>query len=111
MSPKRFAGWEPATVTEYEYDDDGRLVRSVTTREIEWDDDERAWAIALIEYESDKCPGCGGQLEETTDPKTEGRWKVPYPTRCQRCTALASAQEKYRQTFHPQALLWTAELQ
>lgn len=108
MSPKRFAGWEPAEVTEFHYDRKGRLVRAVTRREVEWDDDERAWALALLEYEADKCPGCGGQLSQTTDPTTEGRWHVPPPTRCHRCTAIAAAQEPYRETKHPHALLWGA---
>ena len=46
---KRFTGWEPATV--YEYDDAGRLVASQP--EVEWDDTERAWMLALEEYRSD----------------------------------------------------------
>jgi hypothetical protein len=39
-------GWEPATITEYEYDDDGRLVRSITTREPEFSDEDVALLLA-----------------------------------------------------------------
>lgn len=84
-------------------------MRSVTRREVEWDDDERGWALALLEYEADQCPGCGGQMSETTDKTTEGRWRVPPPTRCHRCTAMAVAQDGYRNARQPQALFWTTE--
>lgn len=109
MSPKRLAGWEPASETTYEYDTRGRVSRAVTRREVEWDDAERGWAVALLEYEADICQGCGGRLSETTDPASEGHWHVPLPTRCHRCTSLAAAQEPYRETKHGGALLWSAE--
>lgn len=107
MSVKRLNGWEPTEVTTYEYDDAGRVTRTITRRESEWDESERQWALALLEFEASKCPGCGGVWEETTDPKSEGRWNVPPPVRCHRCTALAVAQhgEKYH---HASALFWQA---
>lgn len=108
ISLKRLNGWEPAEVTDHEYDEAGRLVRSTTRREVEWDADERAWALALIEYEASKCPGCGGQWSETTSPDAEYGWHVPPPIRCHKCTALAAAQEG-DERHHPQALFWTAE--
>lgn len=41
------SGWEPAEVTRYEYDEDGRLITSITEREPEWC---RADVEALIAY-------------------------------------------------------------
>lgn len=43
---RRLHGWEPAETTEYEYDESGRLLRSVTTREPEWTPDEVALFLA-----------------------------------------------------------------
>jgi len=93
----------------HEYDDAGRLIRSVTYTEPEWDDRERGWALALLDLEADTCPGCGGSITETTRPESEGHWHVPPPTRCHRCTALANAQQPYAEAKHPQALLWSAD--
>lgn len=59
-SPKAINGWTPTYVTDYEYDGDGRLVRSITRQvEPEWDDHSRALAEALERYDKDCCPGCG----------------------------------------------------
>jgi len=53
-------------VTEHEYDR-GRLVRSVTTRESEWTDQDRTEVLALAEYEASLCPcGCGHLYEDST---------------------------------------------
>lgn len=83
------------------------------TRESEWDDDARDWALALTEFENNRCPVCGGQREECSDPASEGRWTVPLPIRCHRATALAQKQGPYYTTApgqvgvaNPEALLW-----
>lgn len=104
-------GWEPIQVTLYEYNEQGLVTSSQTHREAEWDDQERALAAALLAYEADRCPGCGGYMHDTIDPETEGRWHVPEPTRCHRCTAIAVKQEGYKETPNPQALLWSASIQ
>jgi hypothetical protein len=112
VSVKRLNGWEPREVTEHEYDDAGRCVRSVTTREVEWDEDERAWALALLELEADACPGCHGRMSETTAPEAEGKYVSPAPTRCHMCTAISAAQSTYHDNpnvRHTSALLWSAE--
>ena len=83
----------------------------MTRRETEWDEDERLWALALLDYDADACPGCGGQMTETTSPDAEYGYRVPPPTRCHRCTALAIAHDRHRDAAHPQALLWIAERQ
>lgn len=58
ISEKRLLGWEPVEVQEHEYDDAGRLVRTVVTREAEWDDFERAKMQALADYNAGICE-CG----------------------------------------------------
>ncbi|MFD6770587.1 hypothetical protein ACFWC6_30690 [Micromonospora chalcea] len=102
-------GWEPAEFTEHEYDEQNRLVRSVTTREPEWDDEERGWMLALAVYRASLCPHCGRPLSVCTDPESEGRWVVPPPRRCFASTALRSAVPEYRDSPQPEALLLHAE--
>jgi hypothetical protein len=81
------------------------------TREAEWDDEQRDRAVALIAMEENRCPNCGGPINECTDPATEGLWKVPLPVRCHRATALAQAQEAYLEAnpTHPTAVLWSTQ--
>jgi len=71
MSEKRLLGWEPTEVHEHEYDAGGKLVRTIVTRETEWDDLERAKFEGLSIYESRLCE-CG--LHESvaqSDPDME----------------------------------------
>jgi hypothetical protein len=103
VSLKRFGGWEPETVTEYEYDGD-RLVRTVTrVTEPEWDPEQQAHMIALTVWQAGRCPGCGEQFAESTsslnDPDNRdgtGYYEVPPPTRCHACTAKHTAEEAFR---------------
>lgn len=82
-------------------------MRSTTTREPEWDDEERAKVLALLDYEGMQCPGCGGHLPETTDP--DSSYTTDLPHRCFRCDAIQKQQEKYKDTKRPSALaLWPA---
>jgi len=81
-------------------------VRSVTTREPEWSDEDVAWLLALAEYRDRRCPSCGGDLEECTAPEAEGGFEVPPPMRCHAKTALEIAQAEYTDTPQPGALLW-----
>lgn len=93
----------------YEYDESGRLVRSVTTTEPEWDEDEQNWMLALAECRDLTCSGCGGWLPETTTVEAE-RWTVPPPTRCGKCTAIGIAQDRHaedHQQLH--ATRWSAQ--
>lgn len=72
-----------------------------------WDDDDRAWVLALLEWESSRCPGCGGWLHETTDPATEGTWLADDPVRCFRCTALHGKQDNYKDhPYRSAQVLW-----
>jgi hypothetical protein len=95
VSRKRFLGWEPRTTTEHAYDEDGRLLRSVTTTEPEWDDTERAYAITLLDLEADLCNGCGQPLSETTLREAFDGYDVPDPHACQGCKALIAQQKEY----------------
>lgn len=92
-------GWEPTRVTEHEYDDAGRLVRSVETTEVEWDDEQRSWVQALKEVEAQSCSGCGGWLPHTTHIDSE--FETEHPWRCHRCEALEIRRENMRDARHP----------
>jgi hypothetical protein len=99
VSLRRFAdGWEPAEVTEYEYDDAGRLVRSVTRREPEWDEEQRAWMLALDECERLSCDGCGGWLPDTLR-RGPGEYVVPAPSHCAACAATAITAQDYHRDY------------
>lgn len=57
-------------MTTYFYDDDGRLVRSVTRQtEPEWDDAARNLAEGLARYDAELCPGCGIHPVIHDDPR------------------------------------------
>lgn len=75
------AGWEPATITEYEYDADGRLVRSITTREPEFSDDDVELLTAHLANARDT-GRYGESLSEATsdlaDPTIYGDTAVRY---------------------------------
>jgi len=51
-------GREPVEVTEHEYED-GLLVRSTTTREPEWTEQDMAEQLALVHYQTTLCECCG----------------------------------------------------
>jgi hypothetical protein len=101
VSLKRLNGWEPARVTEHEYDDAGRLFRSVERVEVEWDDTERAWMIALAELDGQSCSGCGGYLPETTHIDKSDGYVAEHPWRCHRCEALEIRRDQVRDKPHP----------
>lgn len=67
MSLRRFNGWEPEEV-HIHYDLDGKETgRTITTREPEWDDTQRAFALGLLDYEAQVCSNCGGHFSHTMD--------------------------------------------
>jgi len=98
---KRFHGWEPATV--HEYDDAGRLVRSKA--ESEWDEGEQTVMLALQAYRSALCPLCGGPISVCTAPENELKYKGGLPIRCHATTARDIAMEPYRDQPHSSALM------
>ena len=112
MSVKRLDGWAPASVTEYEYDDDGRLVRAVTEQEPEWDETERGWMVALTAYRMSVHDQCGTYLPDSTGPAAEGAYRAKLPIRCHACTARMDAVATHLKgphANHPEALLWQVE--
>lgn len=61
-----------------------------------------------MEYEGQKCPGCGGFLPETTDP--DQRYVAGLPHRCYRCDAVQKKQGEYRDQKNVEALqVWPVE--
>lgn len=92
------------SVTVYEYDDDGRLVQSVTTHDAEWADEDLGYAQAHRRNELGKCPGCGLPLAETTNADNEGAYEAPPPTRCHACTPLEFRKSEYLES--PPGLLF-----
>jgi hypothetical protein len=85
---KRFDGWEPLEESIPEYDGD-QLVRTVTRREPEWDEEERAWILALLTYRSQIHEACGHYLPDSAAPEAEGEYVAQLPIRCHACTARA----------------------
>lgn len=89
----------------YEHDADGRLVSS--RAEPEWDEDERAWMLALGEYRASLCPcGCGHPMRDTiSDERTGPKFHVPPPARCRARDALIQAQDAFKNP-RAEAVLW-----
>ena len=53
-----------------------------------WLDEDRDWALALHYIEADRCPDCGQQWGEATDPANEFKWRGEL-TKCHACAAAA----------------------
>ena len=100
-----FLGEPVHEVTEYEYDQAGRLTRSVTTRPSPWTDEDRGWLMALLAEEREVCPGCGQPLEVCRDPATAGSWS-PVTTTCEACRILDATRDNYAEGGRPQRGLY-----
>ena len=83
-------------------------MRTVVTREVEWDDDERANMQALVLFEADRCDGCGGSLTETTALKADEAGFDVHAIRCHACTAIAVRADN-TEARQPRALRYWAE--
>jgi hypothetical protein len=77
-------------------------VEAVTTREVEWDDEQQAMMLALAEYRDSVHEACGGYLPDTTAAEADGQYVADIPSRCHLCTARAIAAEPYFKDDHPQ---------
>lgn len=64
-----------------------------------WTDDDRQWALALLEYEADLCPGCGRSRTETTHPDADGGYEGT-AIRCHGCAAVARMSELHSKAPH-----------
>lgn len=65
--------------------------------------------LALAQWRDGLCPVCQRPLEECADPKADGGYSVPPPTRCHATTAVQAAAAKYQDSETPSALLFRAE--
>jgi hypothetical protein len=89
------------------------LVRSVTTREPEWTELDRAEVLALAEYRASLCPcGCGYLTSDTTSRWETGPEFDATHTTCRARAALVEAQnaeaERKRDTS---AWFWSISMQ
>ncbi|MFS3128672.1 hypothetical protein ACLM5J_09730 [Nocardioides sp. Bht2] len=88
ISDKRLLGWEPIEVHEHEYDEAGRMVRTVVTREAEWTDAERSKMLALAQFDREVCD-CGLHRSiADADPHLEMQERV--------CPVCAASAKNYR---------------
>lgn len=96
----------------YEYDDAGRVVRSVTTREAEWTEQDRAELLALAVYRAGLCPcGCGHRYADTTSPEATGPRFVASRVTCRARLTLLETQAAVttENSRHTGARLWRIE--
>lgn len=63
-------GWNPATVTQFRYDDTGRVVGMESYTESEWSPDQVALLLAARELRNERGPH-GFSMLEATDPKNQ----------------------------------------
>lgn len=84
------------------------MVRSVP--EAEWDEQQRAWMVALAQHEDSLCPNCGRPLSICTAESAEGNVEVPPPTRCHFTTRVMQARKAYEKSQYPQALMFLPRL-
>lgn len=101
MSVRRLSGWEPAEVTTFEYDGD-RLVRTVTVREPEFDDVERARLLGSRLHEA-SIGAHGIPMSEATDPATRGKWLVNEAPKVDYVKLAIGKQQDHYYTQHPSA--------
>ena len=87
VAPTVFLG-QRKTVTTYEYDHAGRVVRSTTN---DWTVEDTNLVWALDQYEAGLCPGGDHHLDVTAKPEHEDAYRPKEKIRCHYCTARAVA--------------------
>jgi hypothetical protein len=89
------------------------LVRSVTTREPTWTEQDRAEILALADYRASLCPcGCGHPLADTTaNEETGPKFSVSYLA-CHARMELIDAQNAAAKGDSPygEARMWRTEM-
>lgn len=76
-----------------------------STVEVEWDEAEQGWMLALAYLRDNRCPGCGGDPNVTTRPENEERYRAELPLQCFRCLAFSQVHDVYRDEPHPETLI------
>lgn len=114
ISPRRLAGWEPATITFYERDWLGRKRSAVTVREPEFSEWDRQRLMEVRRRANAPRGSHGRLMSEATDPANQYRFRVGLPITDHAQAALNKAQEAYRKRWGDDAdmdsLLWEVEL-
>lgn len=87
-------GRRRVSVTTYEHDEQGRLVRAITVHDPEWLDDDRDWAAADQQEQASRCEGCGFPRDETTNPDNEFAYVAAEPLKCHACAARTRKRQK-----------------
>lgn len=95
MSPRRLSGWEPAEVTTYEYDADGRVARTATVREAEFSPLDVAVLIEARRRQRARRGPHGYTMAEATDPENQFAFRVDKPVRDWASKALSTAQKRW----------------
>lgn len=78
--------------------------------EVEWDETQQNYMLALAAYKASLCPVCGGPMDECTASENERKFKAELPTRCHRQTATLVAQEATAKSTYPGALMFRTAL-
>lgn len=70
VSPRRLWGWEPSTITEYEYDDAGRIIRATANPEPEYSEEDLVMLAAWRELDAET-GSYGENLLEAFSPESD----------------------------------------
>jgi hypothetical protein len=60
-----------------------------------WLNEDRAWALALAQVETENCPDCGRPWSEVSDPDNEFKYQTEL-IRCHACTTATKAVSAYQ---------------
>jgi hypothetical protein len=108
VPPSKLDGREPGSTTQHVYDRRGRLLRSVTTREPEWTEQDVAEVLALAEHEARLCPGgCGHLLDDTTTPEDTGPEFNAKVVTCRACADRLAVQRSKENDPDAGARIWS----
>ena len=77
VAPRRLWGWEPVEETAFEYDSEGRLVRTVTLRESEFTPEQVDLLLAAHLIDIEPRDELGIPISQALDPANEFKWMPP----------------------------------
>ena len=82
----------------------------MTRRDPEWTQADRDVAMALEDYEAQRCGSCGLPKSICHAKENSDRFVAEGPDRCHATTAVIAARERHGETNQPQALNWVPVL-